>query len=500
MKYQDMSFEEKELSILRNAVDNITSQAGKKIMNSPEISKIINIVEKFLRDKKRICYGGTAINNLLPINDQFYNKEIELPDYDFYSPEPLNDAKELADIYYDAGYTEIEAKSGMHAGTFKVFVNYIPVADITYLPKDLYKRIMKDSKTVDGIYYCAINYLRMSMYLELSRPAGDVSRWEKVLKRLSLFNKHFPLRGKNCDYDQIQRLFQYGIKKTVLKGGSIRLEDDLFLNKIEDKIFVRTKKSLINQGCVFFGAFANRMYLKNIKSLKNKPVPQIPDFDVLSDSPEATARILKEQLTQIGIKQIKILKHDGIGEIIAEHYEVKVGPESIVFIYKPLACHSYNLIDFKGYKIKIATLDTMLSFYLAFLYGGRKYYNVDRITCMSEFLFRVQERNRLQQKGLLKRFSINCYGTQHSKEDIRGEKSKKYKELKDKRGSREWDWYFLRYVPHEENQKKFNKKKNKTKKIKMKRKKSKNRKKIIIRKKRNKTRKKKKRKSNIFGL
>ena len=355
---------------------------------------------------------------------------------------------------------------------------------------------MKDSKTVAGIYYCAINYLRMSMYLELSRPAGDVSRWEKVLKRLSLFNKHFPLRGKNCDYDQIQRLFQYGIKKTVLKGGSISLEDDLFLNKIEDKIFIRTKKSLINQGCVFFGAFANRMYLKNIKSLKNKSIPQIPDFDVLSESPEATARILKEQLTQIGIKQIKIIKHDGIGEIIAEHYEVKVGPESIVFIYKPLACHSYNLIDFKGYKIKIATLDTMLSFYLAFLYGGRKYYNVDRITCMSEFLFRVQERNRLQQKGLLKRFSINCYGKQHTKEDIRSEKSKKYKELKDKRGSREWDWYFLRYIPHEENQKNSTKKIRKIKKSKKKTK----RKKIIIRKRKSKTRKKKKRRSNIFGL
>ena len=64
MKYDDMNFEEKELSILRNAVDNITSQAAKKIMNSPEITKIINIVEKFLRDKKRICYGFS----LLPIS------------------------------------------------------------------------------------------------------------------------------------------------------------------------------------------------------------------------------------------------------------------------------------------------------------------------------------------------------------------------------------------------------------------------------------------------
>ena len=138
MKQDKMTFQEKELAILRSAVDDITSREGKKTMNSPEIKKIIDIVERFLRDKKRICYGGTAINNLLPQNDQFYNKEIELPDYDFYSPEPLKDAKELADIYYEEGYTEIEAKSGMHAGTFKVFVNYIPVADITYLPGNLY--------------------------------------------------------------------------------------------------------------------------------------------------------------------------------------------------------------------------------------------------------------------------------------------------------------------------------------------------------------------------
>jgi hypothetical protein len=147
----------------------------------------------------------------------------------------------------------------------------------------------------------------------------------------------------------------------------------------------------------------------------------------------------------------------------------------------------------------VATLDTMLSFYLAFLYGGRKYYNVDRITCMSEFLFRVQERNRLQQKGLLKRFSINCYGKQDTKEEIRAEKSNVYKKLKDKRGSQEWDWYFLRYIPHEENEKKFKPKKSKSKKSKSKKSKSKKSKPKKSKRKKKATRKKK-RSSNIFGI
>ena len=36
---------------------------------------------------------------------------------------------------------------------------------------------------------------------------GDVSRWEKVLKRLSLLNKNYPLIGKSCK-QEFQREFE----------------------------------------------------------------------------------------------------------------------------------------------------------------------------------------------------------------------------------------------------------------------------------------------------
>lgn len=453
---KDMTFEECELAIVRQAVQMIEDKAGKKKINTPEIQDIIHIVEAFLQETKRICYGGTAINNLLPIYEQFYNKEIELPDYDFYSPDPLNDAKNLADIYHKKGYTEVEAKSGMHPGTFKVFVNYIPVADITYLPPQLYKTLMDDSLSVNGIMYCSINYLRMSMYLELSRPQGDVSRWEKVLKRLGLLNKHYPLRGKSCDIDSIQRLFEYGMKPTIVKrskkgGSKTKLQEDVFLNKIEDKIFFVVKDTLINQGCVFFGAFANRLYLKEIPKLRKKNVPRIPDFDVLSEDPIACSRIIKERLKDIGITDVEIVEHEGIGEIVAPHYEIVVGDETVVFIYKPLSCHSYNEIRIDGQFIKIATLDTMLSFYLAFLYSNRSYYDEQRILCMCEFLYRVLEKNRINQShGILRRFSMDCYGTAHAKEELLAEKSRKFNELKDKRDTEEYEWYFLRYLPGKE--------------------------------------------------
>ena len=235
------------------------------------------------------------------------------------------------------------------------------------------------------------------------------------------------------------------------KGGERKHEtyheEEEFLNNLQDRLFVIVRNTLIAQGCVFFGAMANRMYLQDLNEFKGKKVPKVPDFDVLSTDPETTTRILKERLEDAGIKNIKIKKHKGIGETLPVHYEVSIGPESFVFIYEPIACHSYNTIDVDNRKIRIATLDTMLSLYLAFIYTNKPYYQVNRILCMSQYLFKVQQKNRLKQKGLLKRFSIDCYGEQTTLEKMRAEKIEKYKELKNKKGTKQYEWYFLRYIP-----------------------------------------------------
>jgi hypothetical protein len=38
----------------------------------PEIKKIMRIVKKFIQTNRVLCYGGTAINNILPKKEQFY--------------------------------------------------------------------------------------------------------------------------------------------------------------------------------------------------------------------------------------------------------------------------------------------------------------------------------------------------------------------------------------------------------------------------------------------
>ena len=588
-----MSFEEKELEILREAVDLVEKRKGAAVIQDPKVQEIISIVEKFIADKKLVCYGGTAINNILPEDAQFYNKDLELPDYDFYSDKALDHAKELADIYYKAGYEDVEAKSGVHHGTYKVFVNFTGIADITQMEPALFKAISRDAIIKKGISYAPPDFLRMAMYLELSRPDGDVSRWEKVQKRLTLLNTHYPLKGYHCDKIEYQRGFDGATSasktgeisisrkrsttatatpshtrtrtrtpsrsrsrthtrtRTMKRGGggggaSIKARKreairtimkkykglDVYMKHLyhavksheetigdfkytveEDKLTHRyrliatyerlfgkddeyvlysmkareldaeatptprskptpnhddhedhgekelaetdiyniVRRVFIKNRAVFFGGYANILYSRYMPKHQRRIVQEIPDFDILSENPRELCEEVVRELTAHKYTGVKYTKHAGIGEVISEHYDIRVGDEVIAFLYKPLACHSYNTIrlDGSGESIRIATIDTMLSFYLAFIYADRVYYDINRILCMSQFLFDVQQHNRLKQSGLLRRFSINCYGKQPTLESMRFEKTAKYEELKGKRDSREFEEWFLRYVPYE---------------------------------------------------
>ena len=424
----EMTFEDCELAILRQAVDETEKVQKQKNVNTEDIKKIIRILEDFLIKKKLICYGGLAINNILPKFAQFYDRELEVPDYDFFSQNALEDAKELADIYFRGGYTEVEAKSGVHMGTFKVFVNFIPIADITFLDPILFNSMSKEAVTIAGIKYTPPNYLRMLMYLELSRPAGDVSRWEKVLKRLTLLNKFYPMKfPPNCQVVDFQRK-----SKTLSKDNS-------------EKAYFIVRNNLIEQGVIFFGGYASSLYSKYLPKDFKRVITKNPDFDVLSEEPDRCAMILRERLIDAGFKNVETIDHAAIGEVVPHHVEVQVGKEPVAFIYEPVACHSYNTIQIGNYDVNVATIDTMLSFYLAFLYADKSYYDRTNILCMSNFLFEVEQKNRLEQRGLLKRFSINCYGKQQTLEDMRTEKSDKFKELK--RGTKEYEMWFLKYAP-----------------------------------------------------
>jgi hypothetical protein len=482
MKYKtpeckdDMSFHDCELAILRAAIDqNGEKIRQKNVIKNQSIKDIIKILEDFLIRKKLVCYGGTAINNILPKHAQFYDYTKEIPDYDFYSPNALEDAIELADIYHKRGFKEVEAKAGVHYGTFKVYVEFTAIADITLMQKDLFKNIQASAKHVAGILYSPPDFLRMNMYLELSRPLGDITRWEKVFKRLTLLNEYYPLRTDiKCNAIDFQRhMGKDGSVSTNSDAASVDQEIDksqVFKqdqeedapesdqepesnkaprkNGIQERIYTVLRDAFIDENVVFFGGYATSLYGKYMPPKQRKRVLKVPDFEVLTEDPERVCTIVKERFEDEGIRGIIIEKRDPIGEIIPVHYEIRIGQDILAHVYEPLACHSYNELELGPHtKIRVGTIDTLLTFYLSFIYVNKPYYYTDRILCMAKFLFDVQQQNRLKQVGILRRFTTNCIGNQPSLEDILAKKREKFKELKDKRGTKEYNMWFLKYSP-----------------------------------------------------
>ena len=64
---------------------------------------------------------------------------------------------------------------------------------------------------------------------------------------------------------------------------------------------------------------------------------------------------------------------------------------------------------------------------------------------------------------------MDCYGKQHTIEKMREDKAEMFKKLKNKRNSKDYEWWFLRYRPGDSGAEKKKKRKRKTKKNKKKR-------------------------------
>ena len=356
---------ERVLDILRSSAEKAERLAGRKLLQTPEVTEIIKIFEVFLREKKLIIYGGTAINNILPTEDQFYDRDIELPDYDVYSTNAIEDAKELADLYVAKGYTQVDARSGIHLGpfTYKLFINFLPIADITQMDEGIFKLMREESISINGLIYAPPNYLRMGMYKELSRPKGDVSRWEKVWKRLQLLNKNYPLVGKNCDKKSKkgEKEGKEGEGETCKKEEKAKqAKQDKEQHKEQMRMMNIIRDSLIAQNAVFIGQFAISKYAKYMpeKERKMYSYEHIRRFDVMLKEPELGATILKEQLEEEGFKHVKIVMHDPAPEPFDKHMgnsiALDIDGKNVVNLFYPISCHSFNLLFENRQRLNIA--------------------------------------------------------------------------------------------------------------------------------------------------
>lgn len=391
----EKDFIKRQMKSLAAAAEKAGDIIQYETANNQEIQYALDIIANFLRKKGRVCYGGTAINAILPKNLQFYDPKKDLPDYDFFTPTPTEDIKEIVRELNQAGFTEVVERVGIHAGTHKIMVNFIPIADMTVLHNEFYKKVFKRSIVKEGIHYCDPDFLRMLMYLELSRPRGQVARWEKVFERLVLLNAAFP--PKSC---------KIPTEKLVGKASIPYLIRNGILNYI------------IENERIMLGAEVVALYDWLILKRKSYD-PTIQWFlkkngMIVFMSPEANvdAMRLKELFNSDDVS-IEVFKSKS--DFLPERVLVSFRGAPLAFIVQESACHSFNILNLKeGTKLKVASLETMITLYISLMIFTEDAKRIEfQIECLSRRLVEMSEiLHRKGGVGPIPAFSITCSGYQ----------------------------------------------------------------------------------------
>jgi len=391
-------------SRLESAIEKAQEILDYESAHNPEILQALQIVKSFISKRKRICYGGTAMNELLPKKEKFYDPNYDLPDYDFFTPDGESDVRELVSNLKNAGFKDVYNRVGVHEGTKKILVNYTAIADITEIPKDIYKVFYDNSKEVNGVYYANENILRMMMYLELSRPRGEVERWKKVFTRLDLLNKRFPIKPCNKKHYKTEIPFQ--TRKLLLD------------------FIISHQRTLANSELE--GVYKRSLSSKKLEYTLTKGGPlYFLSSDIIKDSSDI----------KYLLKGVKVLLHKAKDDYLPKRVKIYQNNILIAEIIEESACYSYNNINYEGQTLHIASLQTLINLYysLYFFSNSEQIYLCDIGKCIKTLNSLI-----ISNKSQFDAFPIQCSGYQKGYPTLLREKiqriKKQNKTLKKKHG------------------------------------------------------------------
>lgn len=297
---------------LMNKVNLKKLQVGEPNIN--EINAINEHILNYLKINKRKIYGGYALEYLIKDKskvDTIY-KEYEIPDIDFYTPEPMNDLIAICDLLHTNNFKSVRGRESMHKETYGIYVSNRLFCNITYVPKNIYNNI--PFKIINNLfivhpYFMTIDYLRI-----FTDPVVSYWRLEKSFERFILLNKYYPL--------------PYNNKKIIFDANSQEKQ------KLLDIILNHTKKS---DSLLHTGMFAYNYFLTQSKIKTYEPLI-IQHYELISTNFKIDALKIIELITNTTNKdKIKI----------NEHYKFFQFLDNCVKIYYDdnLICSIYNNND-----------------------------------------------------------------------------------------------------------------------------------------------------------
>lgn len=324
-----------DLDLMPNYINEINKEIKKRQLKliepyETEINAVNEIILSFIKENRRKVYGGYALNMLIcekNKSDAIYSPE-DVPDIDFYSPEPLKDLIKICNLLHTKGFKRVSGREAQHKETYSIRVNNHLYCDISYMPRNIYSKM--PFTDISGLYVTGPEF----MFIDYLRITSDmiVSGWrlEKAYKRFFLLQKYYPLPYITNSID-----FSPNPDKAI--GDKI--------NSLLSCIFdFATAKPLEESSLILIGFYAYNQLLKS-SQIVGQQLPQAKKFKYL-DVPYY--EIISTQYRIDGLELIKLLKTK-FAEIaddihVIEHYPFFqfTGYFTEIFYSDTLICKLYD--------------------------------------------------------------------------------------------------------------------------------------------------------------
>jgi len=211
-------YSDSDLQLIHDNIDQIEMAAtkqGYKILdpNNDEHGKVNNIIFEYIKEKKRIVYGGTAYHAIIEHYRKDKNSKNKIyPDWErydveFYTPNPIADLVAICNRLYNAKIKYVMGRQAQHNETFTIFANFLQYCDMSYMPQNVFDNI--NHLDINGIQYIHPDLILIDIFRMYNDPLTSYWRLSKVFKRMQLLLDKFPFEFTNAKLIQLKSIDEH---------------------------------------------------------------------------------------------------------------------------------------------------------------------------------------------------------------------------------------------------------------------------------------------------
>jgi hypothetical protein len=361
-----------------------------------EFKKVNEIIKNYIIKKKKIIYGGYALDELITLKnkkDAIYNPELDLPDIEFYSTSPVNDLIEICDLLYSKNYQYVSGKNAQHAETYSIVVNFRIYCDITYVPENIYKHIpyieKNSMRLVDPMF------IYIDTYRVFTDPLTSYWRLEKAFDRAYLLQKYYPIKNT---------------------AGKIKINND---NNVSDIIKMILTEYIHKNKMILVNYYAYNYFIEQVN--RNDYMINMPYLDAITDNYDNDIIEIVKILKKFYNNDITVEKYYPFFQFTGSKTIIKYKNKIVINIFdNNQKCLPY-IIDSKGYYVGTFSLTLLMLLILNIktrvdndeLNNKNCNIMISNLLIMRNYYLKKHKKTLLD-KTPFEEFKIECIGTTDS--------------------------------------------------------------------------------------